>query len=249
MPKKRLPLSSTPQVEVYCVKMFPSAFLNSAHSQSYRDYVLEKLEKIRDLIQKFAYNSKQQSQNEMTANCYTAFTKPIANSIYDFGNALAYGGFTEDSKTYNRIITYASLIEKLLNNPAEFLAEKSKSINQPFIQHLAENWISGSENFIQFITEHRWLSRAEALFIEHAVISVLRWLPVNFNNNHGSTTSYKTVLSQYNVSEETVLEIGCVELSMHYNRIKHDLDFATPICTTSNQHVRTIASETPKHLL
>lgn len=241
------PLSTSPTawIEVATVKCMPSAYIKIAHFEDERMKVLSLNHNIRNLISRLNIHTYTN-----IARNYLVFLKTAANSVYDFTDTLLYTGFTGSKLIDARIIGYFRDVQQLIDGKQTFdQINNDKQKNEEMYAKMLECWKAGSDCFIQYMTENRWMTRKEALFNERAMIAALKWLPINCNRNHGMTANHSEVVDKNGITEEQITEIGIAELVTHYDRIKVDMQFAKPMnFSNADQPTRT-PSPTPESLL
>ena len=81
-------------VELYLIKMLPSAFIKIAHFEAYRLKILERAHEIRKLIAMTLKRSQGSFGKKCMGKNYVISTTLKSNSIYGFCDAMVYHGFT-----------------------------------------------------------------------------------------------------------------------------------------------------------
>ncbi|KAH9389401.1 hypothetical protein TYRP_023347, partial [Tyrophagus putrescentiae] len=238
-----LPESSSPRTEMYLIKQLPSCFFKIANSDEELLRVLNIGRNVRLMI------AESNSRSTLTTSRnYIAFLKMAANSVYDFIDAVVYTGFTENYED-NRIISYVKDLQQLVDGHLSLEQLKQDKLKNPKMYSiLFENWKAGSECFFQYISESRMMSRKEGLFMERALIAVLKFLSTNCNRNHGMSQNHRKIVHTLGVTEDVITQIGVAELVRHFKQHQFDIDLATPVKLYSYQITRYPAN-TPKNFL
>lgn len=220
---KPLPKTSSAWAEVAIIKCMPSSFLRIANSENELNKVLSLSQKIRNLI---ALPGKQFAKSQ--ARNYIIFMKTITSSLYDLVDTLLYTGFTDSRLLDQRVLGYFRHVQQIINGDLSFEQIPDDShLHKDMYRSMVACWKAGSENFHQYLIKNRLLTQNEGLFIEHSKIVALKWLPINSNQNHGSTKCFKQILKNNNISQKDLTEMGIGETVAHHKRIEFDMHLAS----------------------
>ena len=230
-----------PWVEIAMIKCMPSAYFSIANSPKKLSKTLKLSQKIRNAIR------LDWSTNASNARNYLVFMKAVTSSVHDFIDAILYGGFTDNKLADKRIKNYVADVQHIIDGK-QTLDQLKENKNKEMLGSMVACWKAGSESYAHYLAENLWQTQSEALFTERSVIAALKYLPINCNKNHGSTTSYNEVLTKHGITEQLICKIGIAELVLFFQKHQFDCHPARPVYITSN-HITRTPSPTPKYLL